>query len=80
MEEEASTGKSRVAQLDTNIKTLSDEIMKANEIIRKLQHDNKNIHAKVSRCKYCLRIFATGIGIMDLSFFHSIFCKTLTQS
>lgn len=48
MEEEVGTNKSRVAQLESNIKTLSDEIVKANEIIRKLQQDNKNIHAKVS--------------------------------
>lgn len=42
------SNKSRIAQLELNIKTLSDEVIKANEIIRKLQQESKSVHAKVN--------------------------------
>jgi len=41
-----------VTHLELSIKTLSDEIVKANEIIRKLQHDSKSVHSKVC-IDYC---------------------------
>ncbi|KAF6017422.1 SASS6 [Bugula neritina] len=47
LEEELSVNKSRVTHLELSIKTLSDEIVKANEIIRKLQHDSKSVHSKL---------------------------------
>lgn len=47
LEEELTKRKSRVTHLELNTNTLSDEIVKANEIIRKLQQDSKNVHTKV---------------------------------
>ena len=46
--------KTKLSQLESNIKTLSDELLKANEIIRKLQQDNKTVHAKVLPPPACL--------------------------
>ncbi|XP_067928875.1 spindle assembly abnormal protein 6 homolog [Watersipora subatra] len=56
LDDELTNSKSRVVQLELNTKTLSDEIVKANEIIRKLQQEGKNVQAKLKlRSQIALR-------------------------
>lgn len=47
LEEEVTSKQQQLTKYETSIKTMSDEILKANEIIRKLQAENKNTQAKV---------------------------------
>ena len=46
-EEEASERKRHVGKLESSIKTVSSELIKANEIIQKLQGEIRTYHTKV---------------------------------
>lgn len=46
-EEEIDVKQKEIVKLENKVKVMSVEVKKGNEIIRKLQGDNKNYHAKV---------------------------------
>ena len=46
-EEEVEKRKRHIVKLEASIKKMSEELLKGNEIIKKLQNDIRNYHAKV---------------------------------
>lgn len=49
LEEELEYKQKENYKLENKVKAMSDELMKGNEIIKKLQGEIKNYHAKVSK-------------------------------
>ena len=47
VEEDLEREKRRVSELKMSLKTMTEELTKGNEIIKKLQNDIKNYHSKV---------------------------------
>ena len=48
LDEELERKKRNIGKLESSLKTVSEELMKANEIIKKFQGDIKTYHTKVS--------------------------------
>ena len=55
MTEDADRKERQVAKLELSVKTLSEELVKGNEIIKKLQSDIRNYHTKLKlRNQVCI--------------------------
>ena len=52
-EDEVEKRKRHILKLEASIKKMSEELLKGNEIIKKLQNEIRNYHAKVN-CTDCL--------------------------